>query len=240
MRPRRSADPYQVSAKVDAAITSELLKLKPFIGEIARRAIAELMHVTGATGPYRVYVDGVLDAPEETVRIPGMIEYELPSKLEAVAWALSQVIARSPRGAGAKGGTRGFNEHFVDNWFVFVDGIPWTQSIVSIPPRAEVGIVNVSDYSRKIDVGGQRVTVPPHIVEDVRLLATRKFPAVLFERKFVNIPGGYILRGRQIKSGLSYNKKTGFTQARPPSADNRASTRKGQVMTYPALIVNMK
>jgi hypothetical protein len=121
-----------------------------------------------------------------------------------------------------------------------VGGVPWTQPLEDIPPNAEVGITNISDYARKIDVGGMRMSVPPNIVETVRQLCQRKYPAFLFERIFVTIPGGYILRGRAVRSGLSFDKRRGFFQSSPRRPTNRTDARAGQRLTYPSLIINTR
>lgn len=229
---------FRWTARVEAAVRDELNRsVRPLIGRIARQAIAEVMRAGGAQGKYRVYVDGVLDAREETVGIPGVIEYTdlVPTKLQAVAFVLASCITRSPHGSQAKDdGAR----HFAENWRVYVNRMPWAQSIALIPPRAEVAILNVSDYARKIDVGGQRTSVPPQIIETVRQLAQRRFQSLLFERIFITIPGGYVLRGHAFRSGLTFDKKRGFTQATPRIQTNRSDARRGQVMTYPALIIN--
>ena len=84
----------------------------------------------------------------------------------------------------------------------------------SIPPGAELIVTNDRPYARKIQVGAMKMSVPPGIYEDARQAVQRRFGRIVrVDLRFVSLAGAYRLRrGRK----------------------------RGQPITYPALVVNAK
>ncbi|MDR3474427.1 MAG: hypothetical protein P4M09_22490 [Devosia sp.] len=199
------------------------------VGEVARASVAELVRAGAASPSYRRFVDGVAGAPEETVRLDGgTITYLFSRLSEAAAFALDYAVSHSP----ARRGT------YRNSWFLIVDGKPYTGPIAAIQPGAEVALTNSQPYHRKIDVGGQKMSVPPGIVEATRQAVLRKFGGIDAQRVFLTLPGGYVLKGHAYRSGLTYDKKgKAYVRRHARVATNRADSRKGEAMTYPALVM---
>jgi hypothetical protein len=180
----------------------------------AARGARDSLIAQGRAAPsYRTMVDGRAGAAEETIRPGGSIVYRFNLLGEAASFALAFAIARSPLRSG----------RFKRSWFVAVDGADWTGDLRDIPPGAEVIVTNRQPYTRKIEVGGQKVNVPPGIVEAARQATRRRFPNLQVKLQFVLIPasgspGQYILKGRH----------------------HRRDRAAGQKLTYPAVVINEK
>jgi hypothetical protein len=222
-----------VDVRVAQATTGPAIRA--FIAAAAERNVAELVASGSASPLFRRFVDGVENAPNESVRIntagTGIIRYQFSSMSEAAAFALNFAVTHSPRLSG----------EYADSWFLLVDTKPWTGDLRSLPLGAEVTLTNNADYHRKVDVGGMRMKVAPQIVEQTRQAVMRKYPGITAERIFITIPGGYVLKGRAVRSGLSYDKKTKrFFQREAPRTTRRSDARKGEIMTYPSLAMYEK
>lgn len=216
-------------------------EVRAFIAAEADRNVRKLIAAGAVPPAYRRFVNGVENAPNETVLVnaagSGSIRYQFSNMAEAAGFALQYAIAHSPRQSGA----------YANAWYLLVNGTPYTSTdLRALPLGAEVIVTNHMDYHRKIDVGGMRMSVAPQIVEATRQAVMRKFPNVTAERRFITIPGGYVLRGRAFRSGISYDAKTKakgakpkdrYFQLHPRKATNRADARRGEVMTYPSLVL---
>ena len=99
-----------------------------------------------------------------------------------------------------------------DHHFVMANGRQTRPE--AIPPGAELIVTNDTPYARKVQVGAMRMSVPPGIYEDARLAVQRRFgQLVRVELKFIALGRGYRLRrGRK----------------------------RGQPITYPALVINAR
>lgn len=190
--------------------------------ELAEFAKAELADAIGrgeGSPVYDRYVNGALGAPESAVVPPGPILYDFIWWQEIVALALQYLVERSPVRSG----------RYKRSWLVMVDGRP-APDPAGIPLDAEVIIVNDQPYSRKVDVGHMKMSVPPHIIEDARQAVMRIFGNMLTARRtLVELPGGYVLKGRFHK-GAGASARKGL----------RKDTQAGQPMTYPALVLAMR
>ncbi|WP_025319147.1 hypothetical protein [Granulibacter bethesdensis] len=201
------------------------------VAAYARDRLAELRR-DGHPEPYRTYVDGREGVPLEQVRIGGgTIAFLFSYLAEATSWAVDQMRKRSPVLTGA----------YRDAWIIAVNGVPLRGSVADIPPDAEVIIVNTQPYHRKIDMGAQITRTPPRIVESVRQSVLRRYPNLLAERRFVTLGGvgleNYVLKGRAMKSGLTWDRKGGFLRLHAPRPTNRRDSRAGELLTYPALVM---
>jgi hypothetical protein len=98
-----------------------------------------------------------------------------------------------------------------------------------IPDDAEeLILVNFQPYARKIHVRGARLrNVPPGIVERVRQIVQRRFGiSFVINLEFIELHGAYVL-------------KRDYVQRRR-SGRLRLHTRRGEELTYPALVVRQK
>ncbi|WP_454629534.1 hypothetical protein [Bradyrhizobium cenepequi] len=168
---------------------------------------------------YDRYVNGVLGAVEEMVVPPGPILYVFQWWREIIEFALQSAVERSPEKSG----------RYKQSWFIMTPG-GVIKSFDEIPINSTVILTNNQPYSRKIDVGHMRMSVPPGIIEDVRKMVMARFGNfVTAKRTLIPLPGGYILKGRFKRGYRPYAR----TKLRP-------DTMAGAPMTYPALVMTMK
>jgi len=201
--------------------------------------VAEMVAAGLVSPRYRRFVDGVEDAPNAAVILnregSGSIRYQFSAMAEAATFALNYAVSHSPVASGA----------YQRAWFFLVNGAPFTNpDFTQLPLGAEIILTNHMAYHRKIDVGGMRISVSPQIIEQTRQAVMRAYPFIDAQRQFITIPGGYVLRGRAVRSGLSYDKKSRakpvskrYIQVAPPRSTRRADSRAGEMMTYPALVM---
>lgn len=220
------------------------------LASFARADVRRLITERRASPVFTVFVDGRENAAEETVRPDGRIVYRFNGIAEAVAFALSYCVARSP----VKSGT------YRKSWVVLVDGREWTAPLPEIPAGAAVLVVNTQPYHRKIDMGSQGAgalgrEVSAHrgprrkrgayvsIVEGARQELLRRFPGVSAARLFVELPNGpapapYALKGGLVRGSVAaaLNRRSGAFRAGRTTTLPRFS-REGEAMTYPALSI---
>ncbi|TAI67580.1 hypothetical protein [Bradyrhizobium sp. Leo170] len=168
---------------------------------------------------YYRYVNGVLGAAEEMVVPPGPILYVFQWWREIIEFALQSAVERSPEKSG----------RYKQSWFIMTPG-GVIKSFDEIPINSTVILTNNQPYSRKIDVGHMRMSVPPGIIEDVRKMVMARFGNfVTTKRTLIPLPGGYILKGHFKRGYRPYAR----SKLRP-------DTMAGAQMTYPALVMTMK
>jgi hypothetical protein len=217
------------------ARTTTGAQIQGYLADQALGRINELIRSGEASPNYRLFTNNVLGADPRTIKLDGtgQIEAVFSNLADAALFAYNYAVKISPVGEDKPG-----EIHYKDAWYFIVNGQPWTSSLDNIPPLAEVVLTNNRDYARKIDVGGQRMSVRPQIIEQVRQKVMQKFPGIIAERKFITIPGGYILRGHSYRSGISYDKKRRiYIRLHPRKQTRRSDTRKGEAMTYPSLFL---
>lgn len=243
------ADNFQRTYGVWVNDATSGVEVRAWLAAEADSNVAAMIAADDVAPNYRRFVDGVENAPNEAVTInaagTGSILYAFSNMAEAAGFALDFAISHSPKLSG----------DYAASWYLLVDGQPYASAdLMAIPLGAEVIVSNYRPYHRKIDVGGMRMDVAPQIVEATRQAVMRKFPGISAERKFITIPGGYVLgsgttgRARAIRSGISYDKKTKapkgtplksrYFQLHPARKTNRSDARKGEEMTYPSLVMN--
>lgn len=190
--------------------------------ELAKFAQSELAQsiANGEGSPlYDRYVNGVKDAPESAVVAPGPILYDFIWWQEVVEFALQFLVERSPIRSG----------RYKRSWIVMADGSPVSDPS-KIPIDAEVIITNDQPYSRKIDVGHMKMSVPPFVIEDARQAIMRIFGNMLTaKRTLIDLPDAYILKG-YFRKGIRPRARTKL----------RKDTMAGAKMTYPALVLTMR
>jgi len=216
---------------------------------VARHLRDEVISDQGEPSEETILVDGRPAASEEGVKPFGVIAYRWQYWREIVEWALKELQDRSPVDSG----------EYRAGWFVMVNGDRVAPDRIPIGAR-QVIITNDRPYHRKVEVGAMRMRVPPHIIEAVRqeIFKGRFGNAVRPSIRFITIPNGYILEGRQRSAAKKYaawikagRKKTVNLAALSPLQNrrskafregrstlvSRADTRKGQPLTYPALVL---
>jgi hypothetical protein len=186
------------------------------LAKSARAILAESQAARQFPQNYVKSVNGKIGAREESVVPPGPIVYTAVWWSEIVTYGLAFAEERSPVRSG----------RFKSSWFAMSNG---TQVLdyESIPITAEVIITNDQPYSRKIEVGHQRVNVPPGVVLDLVSALRRKFgELVIVQRRFINLQGAYRLK----------------TEGSRRSQIRRRSRRGvvGRVLTYPAAVITLR
>ncbi|WP_434603813.1 hypothetical protein [Acetobacter oryzoeni] len=208
------------------------------VGDRIRKERDDLIQSGAAASQYVQRVDGKLGAPEEAAKFNGgSVTYLFNTLGEATVWALEELRKRSPVHSGA----------FRKSWAILVNGKGWTDAPGKVPMGSEVRIVNTMPYARKIEVGGQRISVPPGIVEGVRRPLMRRFKGIRAQRLFKPVDKGrdargdpvpYILKQAGIASGISWDKeKKKWTQKHAAYVSRRADRQGGEQMLYPMLVL---
>ena len=193
-----------------------------------------------APGTYTTYVDGRRSVPEEAASLHGgMVVYKFSTLAQAANWALTECQKRSPVSSG----------NFRKSWALLVNQKLWP-ALDDIPQVSEVWIVNTTPYSRKVEVGGMKIRVPPGIIEAVRQAVQSKFPATTAQKAFKPLSGGrdargnavpYVLKRAGIASGISYDKKKkSWSRKHPAYTSSRSDRQAGEQLLYPALILTEK
>ena len=190
--------------------------------ELAKFAKQELAAVlaSGQGSPiYDRYVNGVLDAPESSVKAPGPILYDFRWWRDIVPFALKTLVDRSPERSG----------RYKKSWFAMVNGVVVTD-YDAIQANATVILTNNQPYSRKIEVGFMNMRVPPGVVEDSRKKVMSRFGnMVTAKTAMITLPGGYVLKGVFKRGIREFSRKK-----------LRRDTMAGALMTYPSLILQMR
>lgn len=110
------------------------------------------------------------------------IVYRFVDMQGVVSFALETLKERSPVGSGG-------DKHpglYRDNHLVFLDGHV-TKDVSAWKPGQQINISNPVPYSRKIEAGRMKMSVPPHVYEDaVPIIAGRFGNSV--NVKFVFMP----------------------------------------------------
>lgn len=205
-------------------------EIKRTIATYARGQALNLVAQGRLSANYRVFINGVEGAENFmslTLDGRGAIRYVGSNWKLVMDTALALAIQGSPILRG----------RFVRNWLFLVNDQPWTSTDYTLVPfDAHVTLVNSSDYARKFDVGAMETRKPPQLIDAISKKLMRQFPGYSAELNYITLPGGYILRGRTIRSGLHFDRKTrSFRRLHDPVKVNRADSRRGEVMTYPAL-----
>lgn len=206
-----------IARQFAAAKTSTMQTVQKQIASFARQQNALIMSADPRPAAVTRIVDGVVGALEETVR--RKIVYMYTRIDPAVRFALDWCIEHSPEASG----------RYKRAWFVMVNGAR-VDDFSNIPADAVVTVTNDEPYSRKIDVGHMKLSVPPGIVEAAaQATAGRYGNSVTAQARYVTLPDGYILKG-SFHRGHSENSRTKL----------RRDVNAGQVMTYPAVIIKAR
>jgi hypothetical protein len=157
-------------------------------------------------------VDGLAGAPLESVKPGGIIRFDFKYLREIARFALDWLRENSPVESGAYK-----NAHFVMAGGAEIDPL-------EIPAEAhEIVVTNDKPYARKIQVGMKSLSVPPGIYDRARIAVARRYGNIVsVDLKFIELAGGYVLKGGRGKG-----------RRRRGRAD-------GEPLTYPALIITAR
>ena len=201
------------------AMQANLAAVKQELIQTALRESAKIINGKPRPSSFTRNVDGVRGAPETAVKANGFIVYEFQYITEIVAYALQFLVERSPVDSG----------RYKRSWFVMVDGVR-VSNPKDIQPGSIIMISNDQPYSRKIEVGHMRMSVPHGVVDDASVAVNHVFGNMIKASVgFVDLPGGYVLKGR-FRRGYR-------AQARKKL---RADTMAGATMTYPTLVIKQR
>jgi hypothetical protein len=185
----------------------------------AKLSLRDVISSGEGSDRYERYVNGNLDAPEESVVPPGPIVYLFHWWPEVIEYALQVLVDRSPEKSG----------RYKRSWFVMVNGTI-VNDYTQIPIGAQVMLTNDQPYSRKIEVGHMRMSVEPGVVQDSRRTVMSRFGnTVEVKATMITLPGSYVLKGMF---------RRGFRRTARPKL--RKDTQAGAQMTYPALSLVMR
>lgn len=200
--------------------------------QTARKELARVLSEEKDKPTVTRLVDGRVGVPEEAVKYGGIIRYEFARSSRIARDALELARQLSPVKSGA----------YKNSWFLMVDG-----KEVKTPPKdaKTITLTNDQPYHRKLEMtvnsaGGRTKTSfrrDPGIVRNVELQLIRKYgDTFAADIKFIELAGGYVLKGTRPKSRMVRDGKTGEMIRRVYSIkkDRRAGSR----MTYPALIIS--
>lgn len=137
-----ATDVFRVATQATLAETHKILVAT------AKREHARVMADDPRPTGFTRQVDGVLGAPEETVKPNGVIRYHYPRMEQVIRFAMETLIEMSPSKSGA----------YRNSHTLFVDGHA-APTIAAARPGAEISIGNPLPYSRKIEVGTMKMRV---------------------------------------------------------------------------------
>lgn len=145
---------------VTAAVNADLAAL-------AKREHAKVMNTDPRPVGFVRWVDGNEGAAEESVRPDGVIVYEY-NRYDLVAqFILDTLRERSPVKSG----------EYVRSHTLFLNGVE-VQDLSGWKQGDEISITNYVPYSRKIEVGKMKMSVPGHVYERTAQIARRLYREV--------------------------------------------------------------
>lgn len=202
-RPQAFARELEVATRgLQPAAISKLL------AQTARKALADAQSAGEFPPGYGRVVNGRVGVAEEQVVPPGPIIYQADWLGPVAEYALAFAEARSPVLSG----------RFKKSWFAMVNGAS-VADFSAIPQDAELIVTNDQPYSRKIEVGHMRMSVPPGILQDTRQAVMRRFGNIISAQvRFISLAGAYTLR----------------------RSAGRKDRKAGRALQYPALVVTMR
>ncbi|WP_421522327.1 hypothetical protein [Ochrobactrum quorumnocens] len=206
------------------------------LAKMAKDELAKVIQSGEGSRFYERYVNRVKDAPEESVSAPGPIVYEFVWWQAVINEALSGLREYSPRKSG----------RYQDSFIVLADQRPVT-NFDEISADAEIIITNVQPYTRKIQVGAMKMSVPPRLFERARQRMFRRFGQsfISVQVKFLNLPSGlhrlvpYVLTGHQRTIATKAVARSSAHRAGRTTLARRKDTEAGKPLTYPSLVINL-
>lgn len=195
--------------------TPEMARIRHI--EIAKEGLRNYLSLSRDKPNYQIIVDGNLTNTESQLKPFGKITYLFLRIGQVGKLAITTARNLSPVQSG----------RYKKSWRLIVNNRVVEEN--SIPNDAEkLILVNFQPYARKIHVRGARLRgVPPGIVEKVRQIVGRQFNiSFVLSVEYIELKNAYILKQNYVQT-----KK----RSRP-----RLHTKRGEELTYPALVVKQK
>lgn len=212
-------------------LNDEAARRKLAIGARAekRRVLAEQRARSGVEPGVVTAVNGREGAAEETVRLPGPITYQFFYGVEVGTFLLAFLEHRSPELSGEY---KRSHRLIVGGAYANVKDLGRVEAFT---------VVNTVPYSRKLEVGAVDARVPPHIYEDARQAAQARYGRIAkFSMRYIEIAGGYVLKGNQRTRLAARNARSSAHRAGRTTLSSRADLRAGQPLLYPSIYVEMR
>jgi len=216
-----------------ATVGMEPRAIAAHLAAFAKSELAKVIASGAARSPYQTIVNGRVGAAEETVVPPGPIVYQFNGGNlwpVVIGFALDYLKQRSPKDSGdyqnsfvviANGRVRSGSYAGVHRRALLGGQVTPT---TDIPQSAKVIITNTRPYTRKIEMGAMRMSVPPGLFKDAESAVQGEFSeAVSVRTQFLRLHSG-------IAPGLPYLLK---------GSARRKDSRAGQPLTYPSLVLSL-
>ena len=213
-----------INKKLSGAEQSSLL------ARIARQDVARLQAQGRASLDYTIFVDGRKGAAPETVKPGGAIVYQFSSLKDATGFALGYLIGRSPVGTNSKSPGR-----YRKSWVVFVNWRLWSGDLANMPRDAEVAIVNTQPYHRKLEM--TRGGIKANLTYLCKELVQKKYKNVRASHVFLELPNGPAPAPYVLKGGFVSRRQFLNSRGRAIKFGKAKFSKKGDAMTYPAVIL---
>lgn len=198
----------QLTQQFATAQRTALATFQKRVADIARARNAAIMVSDPRPSAVTRIVDGVVGALEDQVR--QQIIYRYLRLDQVINFALALVKGLSPVRSGL----------YRDSWFALIDG-ERANDFRTVGVNSQIMITNDQPYSRKIDIGHMKLSVPPHIVESAAPLINARFGNIAkAQPRFIVLPNGYVLKD---------HSRDRVTKRRPGA---------GASMTYPAIQIS--
>lgn len=182
------------------------------LAAFAKQELRRVISSGQASTNYERYVNGVQGAPEESVIAPGPIVYQFVNWPIVIREALDDLRKRVPRKSG----------RYASGFLVLANQRPVAE-YKSIPALAEVVIINVRPYTRRLETKGAGWRVARYF-NPVKNMINRRYRDVFAaEVKFLNAQSA-------LHPDVPYILKR--------SAGKRKDRQAGMPITYPAIIIN--
>lgn len=168
------------SDRIDLVWDREIMPMiRPYHIRVARDALAEEQR-RGFDGKPRTIIDRRgYDAPLESVKPFGVIEYASRTNVRAVAaWVFEQVVQLSPVDTG----------RYQDSHVLMVNGETVDLLPDDLGPNDRVQIVNITPYARKIERGYSELA-PNGVYRRVASAAKNRFRDAFIDHKWVKLEG---------------------------------------------------
>ena len=140
-----------VSQQFRVAAQESLEAVRKIAVGVAKTEHARVMRTEPRPTQFQRYVDGREGAPEESLRLGGVIVYDYPRIPLVARFALEVLYEKSPFGRPEGG-------HYREQHVLHLNGVPGAAE--AWQPGDEVEIINAAPYARKIEIGAMKMVIP--------------------------------------------------------------------------------
>lgn len=147
------------------SVTANVLALtRQQIAQVAKEQNAKIMASQPRPLNFVRHVDGVKDAPEDTVKTGGVIVYDYGRLDQVAEFALETVRQLSPVESG----------DYVRSHVLMLNG-QVVDNLVAWKPGDRITISNSEPYARKIEIGGKGYRAHGHVYDKAETIVNRRF-----------------------------------------------------------------